>query len=331
MARIYGQSGCTDLLIQGVRNRGLTNLNSLKDITYFRNHFSELMREVIEHAKEALTEEIKSLKNRIAQFVAGMKVNIVNRESMLLAEKEQIREQVNSSPNLKIPKRLKILENKFEKELKKPLKKNKKTIDKMIKQCEKMELNYDTTISKRTKKKIKQMHSSKQFLERKSGFIPGAIGEESVIRKLIELPDSFIIFNDVRLNLGKSIRWKKYNEYVKSCQIDHVVIGPSGIFLIETKNWNPATLHQTSFLPHKQVDRAGYIFFIKFIKLFRKLRRKIPIRSIVVFTREWPDLNYPQVKQLTPRELIPYILYFPRELMDDEIDLATQWLVRVSD
>ena len=328
MARIYGQSGCTDLLIQGVRKRGLTDLNSLNNITFFRNHFSDLMREAIEHAKEALTAEIRSLKNRIEQFVAEMKENIGNRESMLLAEKEQIRELVNSSPNIKMPKRLKILENKFEKELKKPFKKNKKTVDKMVNQCEKMELNYDTAIKKRTKKKIKQMNSSKQFLEKKAGFIPGAIGEERVVRELMELPDSFVIFNDVRLNLGKSIRWKKYNEYVKSCQIDHVVIGPSGIFLIETKNWNPATLHQTSFSPHKQVDRAGYIFFIKFIKLFKKLGKKISIRSIVVFTREWPDLNYPQVKQLIPRELVPYILYFPRELMDDEIDSAAQWLVR---
>ncbi|NVM56320.1 MAG: NERD domain-containing protein [Candidatus Helarchaeota archaeon] len=44
--------------------------------------------------------------------------------------------------------------------------------------------------------------------------------------------------------------WKD-NEYVKSCQIDHVVIGRNGIFLIETKNWNPATLQTTRFLPHK--------------------------------------------------------------------------------
>ena len=330
MARIYGQSGCTELLVEGIHKRGLRDLNSLKDITHFRDNFTRLLTEVIETAKDVLSGEINSLKNIIGQLVDELKEKISNRESMLLNEKEQIIEQINNQPKKKMPKRLKVLETKFDKELRKPFKKDGKKVDKMTKKCGKMELNYDKTIRKRTKKRIKQMNESKTFIDQKSSFIQGAFGEERVIRTLMELPDTFIIFNDVRLSFAKAIRWKKYNEYVKSCQIDHVVIGPSGIFLIETKNWNPKTLQTTRFLPHKQVDRAGYVFFIKFKNLFRKLRKKIPIRSIVVTLRGLPIVDYPHVKQLIPRELISYILWFQNELTNEEIDIATQWLIRES-
>ncbi|MFX1450478.1 MAG: NERD domain-containing protein [Promethearchaeota archaeon] len=330
MARINGQSGCTELLVQGVHRRGLIDLNSLKDITYFRDNFNQLLNEVIETAKDVLSGEIESLKNIIDQLVNELKERLSNRNSMLLNEKEQIIEEINNQSKSKMPKRLKILETKFEKILKKPFKKDQKKINKLTKEHEKMELKFDKTINKRTKKRIKQMNNSKKFIEQKSSFIPGAIGEERVIHKLMELPDSFIIFNDLKLSFSKAIRWRKYNEYVKSCQIDHVIIGPSGIFLIETKNWNPATLQTTNFLPHKQVDRAGYICFIKFKRLFRKLSKKIPIRSIVVTLRDLPIIDYPHVKQLTPQELLSYISWFNGVLTDDEVDITAQWLIRES-
>ena len=174
------------------------------------------------------------------------------------------------------------------------------------------------------------MNKSKVFIDKKASFILGAIGEERVIREVIKLPDKFIIFNDIKLSFGKAIRWKKYNEYVKSCQIDHIVVGPSGIFLIETKNWNPRTLQTTDFSPHKQVDRAGYIFFIKFKHLFRKLRKKISIRSIVVTMRRLPDLNYPHVKQVIPTELAAYIAGFKQDLIPNEIEFISQRILRES-
>lgn len=329
MARIYGQSGCTDLLIQGVHKQGLRDLNTLKDITHFRDNFTHLVNEVIETARKMLSGEIKSFRNTVNQLVEELKDKISNRESLLLKEKQELIKLTTNQLKSKIPKRLKVLETKFEKELKKPFKKDGKRFSKIAKKCEKMELNYDKTIKKRTNEKIQQMNKSKQFIDQKASFIQGAFGEEKVTRTLMELPDSFIIFNDMRLSFSKAIRWKKYNEYVKSCQIDHIVIGPSGIFLIETKNWNPTTLQTTDFLPHKQVDRAGYIFFIKFKKYFGIFRKKIPIRSIVVTMRELPDMNYPYVKQLTPKTLISYITQFKNELTDNEIERIAQLLIKV--
>jgi cytochrome c-type biogenesis protein CcmH/NrfF len=56
--------------------------------------------------------------------------------------------------------------------------------------------------------------------------VKGKLGERKVARKLGKLSDVYKVFNDVIVQEG---------EY--SSQIDHVVISPYGIFVIETKNY----------------------------------------------------------------------------------------------
>ena len=50
----------------------------------------------------------------------------------------------------------------------------------------------------------------------------GAAGEKSVAHTLNKLPDEFRVANDVATPSGN---------------LDHVVIGPTGVFVIETKDW----------------------------------------------------------------------------------------------
>ena len=52
----------------------------------------------------------------------------------------------------------------------------------------------------------------------------GAEGEEIVATYLDELPEDYFIFNDVHLPISQG-------------NIDHIVAGPTGIFVIETKNY----------------------------------------------------------------------------------------------
>ena len=67
--------------------------------------------------------------------------------------------------------------------------------------------------------------------ERKLGnFFKGAEGEETVARELGFLSSDYRVFNC--LASGKEALLPSNGDY------DHVVIGPSGVFLIETKNWS---------------------------------------------------------------------------------------------
>lgn len=63
----------------------------------------------------------------------------------------------------------------------------------------------------------------------RSPTVRGAIGEKKVSTSLeLLLPSKdYVIFNDVTLPLGRS-----------STQIDHIVVSPFGVFVIETKNYS---------------------------------------------------------------------------------------------
>ncbi len=68
--------------------------------------------------------------------------------------------------------------------------------------------------------------------DRLQNTIKGAQGEESVARRLALLPAQWTIFHGIAVGLDLHSGG--------GADIDHVVIGPNGVFVIETKNWSGA-------------------------------------------------------------------------------------------
>ena len=59
---------------------------------------------------------------------------------------------------------------------------------------------------------------------RLGNFLKGAKGEEWVAHELAFLSAEYTVFNGLRLGGGKQ-------------NFDHIIVGPAGIFVVETKNW----------------------------------------------------------------------------------------------
>ncbi len=59
---------------------------------------------------------------------------------------------------------------------------------------------------------------------RLGNFLKGAKGEEWVAHELSFLSSEYTVFNGLRLGGGKQ-------------NFDHIVVGPPGVFVVETKNW----------------------------------------------------------------------------------------------
>lgn len=59
---------------------------------------------------------------------------------------------------------------------------------------------------------------------RLGNFLKGAKGEEWVAHELAFLDSEYTIFNGLRLGGGKQ-------------NFDHIIVGPAGVFVVETKNW----------------------------------------------------------------------------------------------
>lgn len=61
--------------------------------------------------------------------------------------------------------------------------------------------------------------------ERRLGnFLKGAKGEEWVAHELAFLSSEYAVFNGLRLSGGQE-------------NFDHIIVGPAGVFVVETKNW----------------------------------------------------------------------------------------------
>lgn len=58
--------------------------------------------------------------------------------------------------------------------------------------------------------------------KKRKAFIRGADGENQVARSLTTLPDSFHVIHDLATPFGN---------------LDHVVVGPTGVFIIDAKSW----------------------------------------------------------------------------------------------
>jgi hypothetical protein len=63
--------------------------------------------------------------------------------------------------------------------------------------------------------------------KRLAAYFKGAEGEELVARMLHRLPAEWTVFHGVMLPAGTGRR-----------DIDHVLVGPAGVFVVETKNWS---------------------------------------------------------------------------------------------
>ena len=86
----------------------------------------------------------------------------------------------------------------------------------------------------------------------------GAVGELVVARHLDRLPDGFWVFHDVRLRARSFLRFR--GKPVQAAQVDHLVVGPTGVYLIETKSWSVAFAKGGDYFdPFEQVGRAGLL------------------------------------------------------------------------
>lgn len=90
----------------------------------------------------------------------------------------------------------------------------------------------------------------------------GAYGELEVLNELKKLDDNYHVFCDAKITLKDYVSYKG-NRNLKSAQMDFIVAGPTGFFIIEVKNWSERYKNNHHGLsPYEQLDRAGLVLWI---------------------------------------------------------------------
>ncbi|RPH59956.1 MAG: NERD domain-containing protein [Chloroflexi bacterium] len=120
-----------------------------------------------------------------------------------------------------------------------------------------------------------------------------------------KLSDNFYVINDVKLKLDKSVFFD--NAWLSSAQIDHLVISPAGVFVIEVKNWSKKFTDEGNFYsPYQQVKRHNYVCYTLLNRTM-----KTTVRSIVAYSGHIPDKPNSSYAKVLPLEQVNgYILWF---------------------
>lgn len=115
---------------------------------------------------------------------------------------------------------------------------------------------------------------SLHYLTRFINWRKGILGERLVIEALTPLDNSYVLINDVVLPKRKG-------------NIDHILIGPTGLFVIETKNYR--RLSYFNRFPIRQVIRNA-VSLRYFLKEYLQL--DVFVNALLVFTE--PDITISQ-------------------------------------
>ena len=160
---------------------------------------------------------------------------------------------------------------------------------------------------------------------RESGELVGAKTEVDVVASLARLPDEYTVFNDIRLTAERYIHFN--GAPLRSAQIDHLVLTPAGVFVIETKRWSRKFVESGDYHdPFDQTQRAAYLCYDQLLSQFGKIR----VRSVIACAGQLPSApKNSHVKVLAVPELIGYISWFKQpELAPDRLLQVRRYLER---
>jgi hypothetical protein len=184
---------------------------------------------------------------------------------------------------------------------------------------------------------LSELERKKRIIDELNTSIYGAIGEGKVSKELEKLSDDFVLINDFYCSFNPPIYNRQEKDYIKSVQIDHILVSTSGVFLIETKNWSEHSINNMSLRsPVDQIRRASFALFRILSREVSSLVdkhhwgvRKIPIRNLIVLINQKPNETFQHVKILTLKELRNYIEYFEPEFSTLETQFIANYLLQL--
>lgn len=358
MSRTYNTIGSLKTLKAHLEESNIYDFKSLKEVIDFQSTFAISRQQLISHHKNLIEEEKNILNVELKDLDTAIETQKRQTEQLLTDEIDKLKKLYNVYKNQnptnlfqKITHNLKLLsynrkiknkENKFDSEVK-------NTISHLVDNYQKKSNRYQYIISNEDEAVRQSVHHSLSELERKkavidnlNSFIYGALGEQKVVKTLKNLSDDYFLINDFSVSFSPAIYNRQENDYIKSVQIDHILVSPSGIFLIETKNWSEKSLESLSLRsPVQQIRRASFVLF----KLLNNeisnyhLRldrhhwgdKKISIKNLIVMTNTKPQEEFQFVKVLTLNELLGYINYFKPTFSLNETQRITDFILRINE
>ncbi len=358
MCKVYNQVGCLTTIKTHLKRHGINDFNSLNEVLNFQKNFSTLRQQIILSHEQLIEKEKVTLYTEIFQLDNAIKTDKTHFENSFRSEIEELIQKVNSlstSTELNFIQRfLNNIKQWFLKRklLSLELNLNDKVnfaVSSLVDQYhhktnryQYITLHFRDAVNESCLTEINKLENKKRIIDEVNNSIYGALGEHKVVKELENLSDENILINDFALSFHPAIYNRQENDYIKSIQIDHLLVTPSGIFLIETKNWSEKSLASLDLRsPVQQVKRTSFALFklltddisndrVK-LDLHHWGDRKIPIKNLIVLRNLKPNEEFQYVKLLTLNELLGYIRYFKPVFTSVETQAIASYLLNLND
>jgi hypothetical protein len=358
MCKVFNTIGSLTSIKKQLHQNNIYSFNSVKEIINFQEDYHNIKGKLIAIKELELEEEEKTLKAEISQIELNIDDLEKQIERNLKNEIEEIKIKLHEIDNLEsknlfrriardinswsIKKQLKNKERNFFGQIRSLTRDLYEVKEIKEKRYKYINSNFELAVRESTSRELEDLYFKKKIIDSLSSFIYGAIGEQKVVNELQKLSNDCVLINDFSITFSKPIfnSFEKY--YVKSIQIDHLLVTPGGLFSIETKNWSKKSLENLNlFSPIQQSERSKFALnkivsdnlgsIAYSLKNHHWGKKKVPIYNLIVMVNEKPLGDFEGAKVLVLNELLGYINFFKPVLSNIEVFNIADFLMGVDE
>lgn len=356
MCRIYNTIGSLQTLKSRLEKSNIYDFKSLKEVIDFQNSYMIFRQQLISHHENLIEHEKSMLKVDLQYLETAIETRKQQSEQELTDEIDELKQQLSISTSSAKSFFQKLLEYPRQWKLKRKIKNKEYNYDTEIENSiNDLVDNYQVknnryqfivaqvsdAVRQSSQQSLSELERKKATIDGLNNFIYGALGEQKVVKTLEILSDEYFLINDFAVSFSPAIYNRQENEHIKSVQIDHILVAPSGIFLIETKNWSEKSLENMNLRsPVQQIKRSNFVLFRLLNNEMSNYRlrlnkhhwgdKKISIRNLIVLTKTKPKDEFQHVKTLTVNELLGYINYFNPSFSSNETQGIADYLININ-
>lgn len=336
MCKVYNSVGCLTTVKSHLNRHNINEYKSLNEVIAFQKGYATSRQRIISNSEVAIENEKSSiisdnlqLKNSIESTKEAVKNELQEQIEYLKARSEILfslnrentwRKFINYFKVFFIKRRIRNHELALPSRVLKSVQQSMELFQKNEERYNYITAKFHVAVIGHCSGDLNALKRKKALIDEVNNSIYGAIGEQKVAKELENLSDEYVLINDFCLSFNPPIYNRSENDHIKSIQIDHLLIAPSGVFLIETKNWSEQSLNNASLRsPGSQLKRTNFALYIVLNKKNEGLglnqhhwgKKKITIKNLLVFINQKPPGEFQYIKTLTLHQLLGYIKYFP--------------------
>lgn len=352
MARVFGALGAEKVLIEKFNERRISSLHNLSDVEHHIKNSEKDLQQLREQRVTELRRKVESIQHEHRVTLDRRNSDRKARMDMLREEHAHLTDQIlqplisTRNPVTWISSRwkryrerarCKMLDSDFMGELDRPFRKVTEHILGLEREIKRIEADFNEIVDQQMKPDVIRKIVIDEALADLSSWLAGARGELKTLEELMKLSDQYILVNDVQLRFEEPLFLDGSIRY--SCQLDHVVIAPAGLFNIESKNWSPISIENLDLRsPIEQIRTSGKGLYIEVNKAIREGRirlkkhhwgeREIRVWNILSMAGAMPNADFQYVKMLSTKDVPRYIQSIDAKLSDSEIESIKNWILR---